>query len=916
MTKIKTFNVVLTLVVILVLSVVASFICPIISTAYAQVDTQQGNVHTVNTYFGTLKDEDVSGYSIATDDFELEIPNYTFYSLIDNIGNVIYIADVTSVDDYESINIYEVKIIPKGNKYIFRIKDDEEIFTLRNSNSIEVVYLDGSENLNIIYAILLSDVFDTITESSIEFVIKENDEKSDILMESLHFEEEYRVQLSLENTVSTDMNMMSANYTSYDGYANSNKSVRMNQFDNYTSSDGMLKQFNGMDSHQVYYASAGSIYYSDNPIVNIIPKQLLRQLGKYSYIGSEYGFYVHTYDSYSSSSEKYYFSKFFIFDIEHTKKSLYQNGSLSVKPYMYGKTTYDANDNLVMLDEGSTISFNSYAIANVVATISVRNIDHLNPGDAGYNYANDYGYAIGTYSVEARGVGKNSDEKNPNISLLKTGIGTLVSLPFKNPIAKFAAKTATTSLISGLENSFYKQEEITQYENLDRKSDGSYIAKDCTIPNCTDFYTMNRNYGNIIKGVECGLVSKKDANGNPIVDESNPLLYKEPSHEFSVKYGLMHNGNEYYENYIISQINLDIVYDNTRKIIFGIKKGDVEYLDSVGGGIVQTFADVYDANSVTEVKQDQFYIAEFEKDSYKLFSFTPKKTDYYVFETIGEGDSIISIPELGVQDDDGGTYTNKRCSKLRVYLDAGKTYQIKVRLFNSSAVSSGYFEFIVKRSGTIAETKRDYSEKTTVSLNSDSMWYEFVPDRTDFYTVTTFKDANSSCDTYIIVYDNNHQQLAFDDDSSTQGLFSCLSLRMYGGKTYYIQVRTFSTGTGTCSLNVTKMEITGYCYALNILGYFKDITLEAGNACYFRFTAPETNSYTFTTKYSSGYKDLYMVILDENFNLISTSDDDGGNLQPKKTVSINKGQTYYILIRQYSSSSTEQTQFTFECTMS
>ena len=60
------------------------------------------------------------------------------------------------------------------------------------------------------------------------------------------------------------------------------------------------------------YPQFTDIYTQDNPIVQIVPRELFTHRGEYFYVGAEYGFYVDT----RANTEVGNISTVFVFDIE------------------------------------------------------------------------------------------------------------------------------------------------------------------------------------------------------------------------------------------------------------------------------------------------------------------------------------------------------------------------------------------------------------------------------------------------------------------------------------------------------------------------------------------------------------------------------------------------------------------------
>ncbi|MGG3883202.1 pre-peptidase C-terminal domain-containing protein [Brevibacillus panacihumi] len=77
-------------------------------------------------------------------------------------------------------------------------------------------------------------------------------------------------------------------------------------------------------------------------------------------------------------------------------------------------------------------------------------------------------------------------------------------------------------------------------------------------------------------------------------------------------------------------------------------------------------------------------------------------------------------------------------------------------------------------------------------------------------------------------------------------------------------------------------------------------SFQAGGAVFYKFTAPSTGSFTFTTDSTT---DLKMDLLNiDGTKVLDTDDDSGGNRQPKITYNLISGTVYYVKVYAYSNS--------------
>lgn len=204
-----------------------------------------------------------------------------------------------------SISIY------KPENYLFAVHNMFDI-DYDNFNILELLYV--NEDFSIctkIIAPLDQTVYSKIENLSEEFaLLRENTDKvSQVLIESFSFESAFKSALyddSMKmNTLSEqDVQLQLMSMPTYGVYSNENKTVRLNDFDDYTDYDKYLSAYETTYKNNVhtFTASGATNKASDDPIVNIIPKNLFKYRGIYSYIGKEYGFYIKTVQNYDNDN--------------------------------------------------------------------------------------------------------------------------------------------------------------------------------------------------------------------------------------------------------------------------------------------------------------------------------------------------------------------------------------------------------------------------------------------------------------------------------------------------------------------------------------------------------------------------------------------------------------------------------------
>ena len=94
--------------------------------------------------------------------------------------------------------------------------------------------------------------------------------------------------------------------------------IYQGKYDDYTDSNDVYLTatsshvFEIEDYKAMIYPLFTTVYTQDNPIVQIVPRELFTHRGEYFYVGAEYGFYVDT----RANTEVGNISTVFVFDIE------------------------------------------------------------------------------------------------------------------------------------------------------------------------------------------------------------------------------------------------------------------------------------------------------------------------------------------------------------------------------------------------------------------------------------------------------------------------------------------------------------------------------------------------------------------------------------------------------------------------
>ncbi|WP_139490320.1 M6 family metalloprotease domain-containing protein [Brevibacillus dissolubilis] len=192
------------------------------------------------------------------------------------------------------------------------------------------------------------------------------------------------------------------------------------------------------------------------------------------------------------------------------------------------------------------------------------------------------------------------------------------------------------------------------------------------------------------------------------------------------------------------------------------------------------------------------------------------------------------------------------------------------------------------------------SESYTLGAGQET-YFRYVPAISGMHQFTTV----SSLDTYGHLYNDSRGELAADDDSG-DGNNTLVSYSLTAGQTYYFKVRGYNAAmTGSYQLNIiAPTGSAGDSFSNPIpvsAGTTESYTLQAGQALYYRYVPTASGTYTITTL---GTTDTYGHLYNSAQTELVTNDDDGEGNNTQITYNLTAGQTYYIKIRGYNTSTT------------
>ncbi|WP_019123332.1 S8 family serine peptidase [Brevibacillus massiliensis] len=353
-----------------------------------------------------------------------------------------------------------------------------------------------------------------------------------------------------------------------------------------------------------------------------------------------------------------------------------------------------------------------------------------------------------------------------------------------------------------------------------------------------------------------------------------------------------------YPNYTADQLKAKILehYDD-----FGVPGKDIMY--GVGCAISPWTAKT--ASAVVTISRNQTMSGiQLQKNGYAIMKYVATVTERV---------------EMAVKDKTFGSFyrfvTNDKGGKIDTvgdgYLDveAGKTYYIVIYAANKEDYGTFSFyvgEMLGSSFGTAVLAGTGFSSSLNVMyFPNREVYFNFVPATTGRYRIRTFLGTGLSAE--MRVYDSGKYLLTYDRNSGTNGNPQ-LDMQLTAAKTYYMKLTALNTVDypyGPAGTYITKIDdIPGDTFETPIVlsGSSTNGNIAHGSQeVYFKFVPTRSGVHTFTTSSSI---DLRAYLYDANRKQLDWNDDGGGNLQPKIDYNLTAGQTYYIKINAYGSSTT------------
>ena len=486
--------------------------------------------------------------------------------------------------------------------------------------------------------------------------------------------------------------------------------IYQGKYDDYTERDEARMTatsshvFEIEDYKAMIYPLFTTVYTQDNPIVQIVPRELFTHRGEYFYVGAEYGFYVDT----RANTEAGNISTVFVFDIESDlsltdtdfaaitikplfcydyyyltsqnnftfQQELYQDGEF-IGYYTEDDMSYTipatgVNDIVVAAQfcdsrVSSLIQYQencNYFLKDIAVRANMFNEYHPNIGDDAYSaYADDGSFFT---SAQTEFVATNAQlSDNLPLEFVGATLGLLLDIV---PVVSDAWDVMTTGL-SFVEYALALGDmggSGTTVSNV--VTDTDYILTESEMFNSKQ--SQIDNYGGLIKQAYAGIMS----------DETPVLFGTKANHYLQARFKVSHSGSVPWQTRFATGMALQMVKLGHNDVVREV--ATYEGINTTGRSLRD------DAEYISlNVGENAFYQLP---DGTANFVFTPLHDSHYFFTAGFDGEYDIEVTRDGADVEtvyENGGYT--------VPMESGKTYYITVDTADKSEVinSTVYLDY-------------------------------------------------------------------------------------------------------------------------------------------------------------------------------------------------------------------------------
>lgn len=778
------------------------------------------------------------------------ISTYNFYTSNDIASNLI-VADALNKDNYID-GIYEFKLI--SNTVFYDYLNFNSLYS--EKYVVEIIRTDSSTNLIKEFYIPNDNEVNKIIEKSLR--INNNDSVFSNLITSINIENSYKSSLP---------SIVPLNTISYTEDVNN-----QNILDHFLSTQSIDTPELVMTSQNAYKKVV------DHQIVNLIPKSKFTSVGTYTRSGTEWGFFLKTFNDYGNNM----ISSLLIYDINNLKFSTVDFDIVSIKTVYAMNFKYDATLNVVYKD-----SPNNYCIGNpqYKASIQYVNLDgNKNNFTIPNSIENDHGYCFSAYDAALIGVGKNFNQSYvdslSNI-LIKAGSIALTAATQNWPLSSqiisglaydWITKSTISYFMQSTESNSAEHSEIDEY-----KAKGKYVKKYHRIFPGSNLGTMKRT-NKFYKTLSLSSPYQNESE----IEKSNPMLFKNDQDSINYSFNLMSEGDssDKYTILLNHYFKLDIFNDNT-----WLFNQNPEFLKQIE--FSWSYAYGYDINRDITITNGQEQNILFGKNGQQI-EFTPKydgvydallydmpaKTTLSLESTsICSGDMKKDEPLLSDR-----SFPTINVIKINQYFYKNQKYIFKI-LGSDDTTGFAHFRMIKSSNSSLKTGTNSYGTNyisKAISNPGFAMDTELVPQSDGLYTINIISSTEAyTTDTYFELLNSDFKPV-FKDDDGWGGRVAGARFNLKRNQRYYIVSRKYiESNSSEYNVSIFKQSYLPDTSQNNLfffkeIGpnvYSEDILISFRTNRTLRFTANYGNI-------TSGVqKNIWLNIYDANMSLLFNGGD-------------------------------------------
>lgn len=512
-------------------------------------------------------------------------------------------------------------------------------------------------------------------------------------------------------------------YAAETGDITQSVTIEPGQFDEYTDSDEALsvetsdEVFEIKDYKQFVYPDFTENYTRDNPIVQLVPRELFAHRGEYFYMGKEYGFYVNTRantqygnvstvfvlnvcaDTSLSDNDfaKIRIEPLFCYEFYYLtgqnnfeyKQEVYRNGELqpdqSPSDKTYLPVSSDKNDIVVAAKfcdaaKASTPSFTentNYAVKDIVIGANLMNEYYPNYGDDDYNVNSDYGSFI--TSVETVFTASRNNGGGNAAEYIGATLGFILDvLPLSTALDVGVSFVEFTNNLAEIDD-----ERETVVTNVKGQETYSPLSNEMF----NSKQSQIDNYGQLIKTAYAGLLSTDD----------DPVLFRTAGTDvLEAKFKISHSADEAWQTRLMCSYAIEIV-----SLGAGGSVNDSAVFESRPATSAMLLRNVRDYVPL-EMGSNRLYKLPFGK---VFFEFTPQYTSEYLIAPNGRDDFAVGVMLNGAV-----VPVTEENGEFFVEMNEGETYNICIKTDDRFAMVDG----------TVNLDLRTYIDNVSVTMAPNS----------------------------------------------------------------------------------------------------------------------------------------------------------------------------------------------------